>query len=836
MGKKILLSILMMGTLSLTGCSSIKGIIQDEIIKKSGMMDDANYQEYEQYVAAGQLDDEGYYIEEAEAEHASVWVTFSENYNLEVQYYTDEAHRTAVDVSNCYLNPGDSIYAVVSINDETLDDIYSFSGFRIYEYDAEGKRILSSSMSMEAKADEYVLVIPKDYTGTDIAIEPIGEYTKRSITLNDYYKDDNGEQHSLSGKWSVNDKECTDDSVEVDPVTSYIISYEYDSDEYFYLSSSPECYYSNNLDGIVIFNQRGAEDETVDYSVELYKYFSITLISDMDRTVKVNNEDAKFVSTNGELCIDHLKFGDIVTIETDKIWPDLENSQELIVADPNPEPLLDGSYRYTLIVPEKGGEFVFNPRDYSYDYGTISFKCLGKTVNNPQGLAKGRRIYYEQASASEGYWLAGNASEHYIVVGEEEETKDALKAIHFTPMVDVTVNLPQPKAGGTVVYKMNGDRIYGDNVSTYSGAEIIMEFEPWEGWYIDRAGESTYTVGESKIQTIKTGSPTIDDIFTEDEGHKPKLTLELEKSVGKTMEFSLRASGFATEVESYGGGWKVTDIFDKDAGKYNLISNKECIVDGEKIGTDQPIAITMSKRAIQSGTAVRMVITTTDKEKNKVSETRYIDDLSKTLEPIYIYQPGQNASSPIWFDSVEINIGVVDIEKYTPAVASEYTKISVSNIATDKVLSDGTLIEGSQKVSVRIVPDAGYYVTGKKVTNDVYSETMTFSEYQKNISNIIKDHAAKKYCFIQLDASDTFADYAYKLDGNNVSGKISAKEGQKLELTYGITDSAYKLTKGYGGFLGIGSSKTKVTKEIMITSGMDGMTVTKDNFDIQVKK
>lgn len=834
----LLLSTIAMA-LSLTGCSGIKGYLEDKMLQQSGILDDANYKEYEQYSSAGQLDTDGFFLEEtAEITEVDppVRVTFAENNNLNAQYFADKTRRTAIDVSNCHLNPGDSVYAVVSKKDDVSSSMYNFSGFNIYEYDNEGKKV-ASPLSMEQSADFYVLTIPNDFDGAELSLEPVGTYQQRHIKLEDYYIDgDNGQHHNLDGSWIVNDKECQTDSVEISPIISYVISYEYDSDEYFFLSSSPDCYYTSNIDGVVIFDQREAHDETVDYSVELHKYISVTLVSDMDRTVKINSSDVQNVRANEELLLDHLKYGDEVILETNKAWTSLENNRELILKET--ELLSSGQYKYTLIVPEKDGEFTFNPKDYNYDHGTITFKCFGQTVTTTQILAKGSKIYYEMASSDDGYWLAGNASEHYIVVGEELQTKAALQGIHFTPKVAVTVSLPQPEAGGIVTYKLNGKRVYSSSVSTYSGETIAMKFDPWEGWISSVTGEITYTVTDDKSQIVNANGSGIGHVFSEDDDHKPKLTLGLEKSVGEAMQFTLTASGYAMDVESYGGGWKVTDLFDENAGTYDIISNTEYIVSDQKIGTEEPIEITISNKAIQSGTAIRMVITLTDSNKSSTTETRYIDDLSNALDPIYIYKPQENGHSTIWYTSVEITIGVVDIEKYTPPTASANTRISVRNADTNEVLTGGTLIEGSQKVVVMISPDSGYYVTGKKVAKDIYSETMTFSNYLKKINSIIDNHPADKYYTITLDASDSCATYTYKLDGTVVSGTIYAKKDQKLELTYEITDSSYQLTEAQGGIplFGWGSTTTKATKTITISSSLDGNTVTKSTFSINVKK
>ncbi|MBP3804021.1 MAG: hypothetical protein J6I76_09005 [Oribacterium sp.] len=822
--------------IALSGCSSVKEYLGGKMLQRSGVLEDSNYVEYEQYLTDGLLDPNGYYVDESDetgdSSSSDVRVTFAENNNLKVQYYSDSLLRNTTDKSNCSVKKGDSIYATVNISDSIFSSMYEFSDFRIYEYDENGEK-KESTLAMDKSGDAYVLQIPVNLETNSLSIEPIGVYKERTIKLDDYYTDDNEQSQPLSGTWVINDKSYTEDSVNISPVTSYIISYEYNSDEYFYLSSDPECYYSNNFDGIVIFKQREPDDETVDYSVELHKYISVTLVSDMDRSIKVNGEDQGTIEANSELPIHKLKYGDTVTIETNKEWSGLERNRELILTQT--EPLSGGNYRYTFIVPEKDGEFTFNPNDYSYDYGKIRFKCFGQTVYTTQVLARGSKIYYEQESALTGYWLAGKDSEHYIVVGDEESTKAALNNIHFTPKVDVSVELPQPESGGAVEYWLNGSRVYGKSCSTYSGAVITMKLKPWEGWIPEYVGEITYNVGDSKSQTANANGTSIDQVFAEDEGHQPALSVTLEKTVGSSMEFTLDASGYKMDVESYAGGWKVTDIFDKNSKNYNIMDNSQIIVEDKKIGTDKPILFTMSNRAIQSGTAVRMVITFTDSNNKKTSETRYIDDLSNTLDPIDIYDSSSMGTSTVWYKAVDVTIGVVDINKYSAPTASTNTRLTVKNADTNETLTNGYLIENSQKVVVTITPVDGYYVTGKKVSNDVYSDTMKYSDYIKNIDGIISNHPASKYYVITLDKSDTFATYVYKLDGKEVSGTINAKDGQKLELTYEITDGQHKLKQAAGGFIGIGASYTKASKTIKISSDLDGTTVTKLTFGIETE-
>ena len=275
MKRKTILILSAVLSLSLTGCSGIRNRLGEHMLQRSGVLDGKEYQDYEKYEEEGHLDDEGYFTEQTDDErqdHAQIHVTFARNNNLNVAYYTDPDHKDLLDTTDCYLDPGSSVYALVSIQDENVSSMYAFSEFRIFEIDREGRRTESTALKMTGSNTEQAMKIPESFEGTEVVIEPIGNYQQRTISLNDYWSDDDQNKTNLNGTWYVNDEKCTSDKVEISPITPYIISYEFDSGEYFYLSSTPDCYYSNSEDGIVIFNQREAYDETVDYSVELHKY------------------------------------------------------------------------------------------------------------------------------------------------------------------------------------------------------------------------------------------------------------------------------------------------------------------------------------------------------------------------------------------------------------------------------------------------------------------------------------------------------------------------------------------------------------------------------------
>ena len=767
-------------------------------------------------------------------EESRIHVTFGENKNLDVRYFADESHKSPLALP-CYLNPGDSVYAEVIVNGNG-NNPYEFSGFRAFEIDGSGSYVETDSVKSTNTDTNYVLSVAADYQGSDLAVEPIGEFKKRTVTLNDSCFDSAENKITLNGTWFVDNEEHHGGSVELSSRSSHDVRYQYDSEKYFFVSCEPESFYNDSANGEVIFKQLETSDRTTEYTVELHEYLTVTLVSETDRKVCIGDEPERSVKANTELPVEKLRYGQTVRLKTDKEWPALENrNKELIVTDREGSP---GNYTYTLTVPEKGGEFDFSPSDYKYEHGTVSFSCFGSVVTGLQKLAKGSRIYYEQNTAEDGWWLAPGDG-NYVTVGEKDATERALQNIHFTEKVPVTVTLEQPQYGGTVTYRADGKRIDTSEFTTYSGTRIEMEFDPWSGWILDSNAHDgdEYVVNEAN-QLAHGDGYTIGSVFKEDKDHMPLLTVTLEKSVGKDMEFSFSASGFKTDISSYGGGWKPADIIQNGAGKYNLITNSQDIISQQKIGTQIPIMMTMGNRALQAGQAVRFVIEKTDSAGRNESVTNYVTDMTAKLEPIYIYPPEEQPSSKIWYKSVHITVGVIDIEEFKTPSKTPHTTVLVEHVGTNTYLTDGELIEGAQKVTVTIEPDAGYYITGKDVTNDVYRKTMTYSEYTEKLADIIEKHKAARYLTITPDASDAFAMYTYKLDGRDVSGETRVKEGQTLTLTYEITDGVHRLKEGAGGvpLVGWGKSYTKVSKSLTITPALDGSTLTKADFGIEIER
>lgn len=831
MKKKLLFTVLYSAIL-LSGCSGASEYLDDQIRRESGIAGDENYQVFQRYMEEGKLDDEGYYLEDSfnsdktqdTVLSGTVKVSFSENQYLDVKYYSDVEMTKEIRQDESQIAVGSSIYTNISLEKTIPSTSYGFAGFRILEVDADGERTQVDTLVPDENG--FLLQLTPEYEGKDMIIAPYGDYTTRVVSLKSSYLDQDEKEHDLVGTWNVNDKPIDDTSAEINPVSSYIISYDFNGDQYFYLSSEPECYYCNNEDGIVIFNKRESTDETLDYEVKLHEYLSAKVHTNQLRYVTIANGEEQEIEAGTEYEIHRLKYGDQFEIVTDSEWSELENSKELVCLAS--EPLIQSgqsAYKYTMTVPEKGAEFHFDPKEYDFANGELTFFCMGEEVTSPLELAPGRKISYEQKSANDGYWLP--EGDHIITVTTPDQTKKEIESIRFIEQIKVNVSLPQPKFGGQIEYYANGVKINSAQYSGDSGTEISMKFRPWEGWINEFHDGDKYTVTEALNQIISINGKGVDEAFKEDNGHKPELTVVLGKSLGQNLTFEFEASGWVCGEENYEPAWYRND--------YTLVSK-------QRIGTEKGISLSIGNGSIQTGTAIKIQVDKTGEDKSqtrtvKVSESYYrlVDSLTSLQEPIEIYDASCLGDSKVWYSSIKITIKLVDVKAFTQPSALANSTVEVRVADTGVILKTGDILEESEKVTITIQPSSGYYITGKSVQENIYQNTVQFKKLLSDASNMINDHPIEKFVVVVLDTSDLYGTCKYTIAGKEVSGTVYLKVGDKVKLEYVITDSAYAID-GASGFLGtpLGKNETEKTETITIERNHDGQTFTRDSFGIKV--
>ena len=117
---------------TLSGCTGIQKYIQSKIQDNSGILKREEYLIYQQYQSEGKIGTDNYYQEnypeedypeEFSAKDGAIKISFAKNNNLETSYFEDEECTVPLSESDCYLSPGDIIYANISVK----DGVYSSS-------------------------------------------------------------------------------------------------------------------------------------------------------------------------------------------------------------------------------------------------------------------------------------------------------------------------------------------------------------------------------------------------------------------------------------------------------------------------------------------------------------------------------------------------------------------------------------------------------------------------------------------------------------------------------------------------------------------------------------
>lgn len=329
--------------ISLTGCSYIEAE-QEKALKKA-LENEPAYQTYISLEKEGLLDENGCYDngfnEEAVAAIASVdnaWVsvTFADNPDFDIDYYLDKELTIPAD-NGCMLSPGDFIYAsepkIISQN-----TMFEFDRYRIYEWTDAGKRELSS----EIYENNAIYHIPDNFSGTEIIIEPTGIYPDRYIRFGAYCMNIDGEQQTVNGLWTVNDIAYPVLYAELPSTEDYNVKFDYNEDEYFYVSASPSTHTYNDDTGIIEFHTASSEDKNHTYSAILDHYISAETGGKKDKIISalINGKTADI--SDGTLS--KLRADDILTIETNKEYGIFCIQQ----STGEPEILSDGSRRYSF--------------------------------------------------------------------------------------------------------------------------------------------------------------------------------------------------------------------------------------------------------------------------------------------------------------------------------------------------------------------------------------------------------------------------------------------------------------------------------------------------------
>lgn len=735
----VIILVLFLTLLCLSSCS-----VQELLASFTGVNDDNDYKEWKRLEASGQLDENGEYTKDA------VHVTMGTNAFLEIAYFTDSEMQDPITGSSLYMVPGNCVYAKVEKVKNPYTDRYRFKGFRIMEYDKNGNRL--GELNWYNGSDDLLFMLPSDFKGTDIGIEPVGEYLERNIRFCEQVA--NKELPPVGSRWEVNNKRITGETCIVSSVDPYTVNYYYDPGKYFFVSSEPVCFSNIIVDneGIISFEQTDPLSSIDTYDVVLSEYYFVTVKCENGdlQKVLVNKEEQPDISGREKKDIKVKSTDDIMIISTGnkaKVEGDWQHKTEKI------EQNNDGSY---TIVFESGSDedFVFDPSKYQPDHATLKYFLNGTEIVAEANLPYDSVLSYEFVNIDDGYWYPDEIRDIRV---NGESTKEELEKIQIYPDNVVNIYLPQ-FPGGTLIYKVNGRELTGENAEVRYGTLITAEPKAWNGWTTD-ISRIDYRVEENNKLVI----PVNDGMFTEQA--KPNLELKIKVSVPQT-KITIRAEELEKQI-SYAPGDIFAAVFN---GQVQTIVN-------QRIGTVGNIQITLDDIDPDTLSFINVAII-----RDGVKEEMLVNSGEPIVLQVY---PDNNREKLIQNITVELSLAGC----YVPG---DYEHVHVSLLKNDNEITDGYLFL-DERVKVVLVPDEMHYFVGANTMDDCFSQEMAYGEYlDKSFDDVFKNQMKEKKK-VTLVEKGKYGTSAYKVNGVAVNGTVLLKDTDRLEATYTITNNAYEI-------------------------------------------
>lgn len=513
---------------SLTGCGKLNDYVSNSVKESSeqAIQNSDEYQKYTQYSSDGMLDENGLFPMPSTGatgnanDERSVKVTVASNSFLTCVYYTDEETKAPIVSSEMFLTPGESVYiANVSVNND-ISNLYDFSFFRIWSYDQEGRRN-NAPYKEVSNRNGLLLTIPEGFTGTGFSIEPIGNYTSRHITARAFYLDNGQERDLPNGKWEVNNNPFSG-SVDINPVDSYTIIYDYSAykDSYYFVESNPVCWYSKESNNTVIFREVSSNEQETAFEVKMHSFVTMNVknsclswsanlpvIGDHGEgiisSITRGNEDLVRGNTGKDsFQIDKLRVGDTISIRVGKEYKITGVGVNVGTAVPLGSNA-DNGYEYTIVIPDtsKGISIEITERSSNAEgtYEGYNIANADVIINRADGtqLKIGQELPGDDEKVTlritphEGYYIEGfteksdysfikknikfsNLEKHILSILEEHPS------IHF-----ISLNLVFSDEAGSYTYKLDGKAVSGTPLlNVRIGQTLKVEFKANSGYTI----------------------------------------------------------------------------------------------------------------------------------------------------------------------------------------------------------------------------------------------------------------------------------------------------------------------------------------------------------------
>lgn len=816
---KIIINIvsILVALFCLTGCSDK---LLSYMEKNSGVYESEQYLKYLSYNYAPERDND------------AINVTYSKNMYIDTNFYYDDKFENLVDFTECVLKPGSVLYFDnITVNNPKTEQ-YKFSRFNILEFDDENNRtcVYDDWSDLE---NNIAVRIPEDYTGHELSIQPVGIFVDRIIELNDYYVNKDGNEVSLDYEWQIDDTTTHGNQTSIGANNSYSVKYVFDKEKFYFIGA-----YINNkvvktvnpnpdLNGIVVFEISEANDNHNSFSVQLgeLKEVSVSVKNPKNGTYTLNGtEDSGKLSK--DFIIDNLKNGDKLVFTTPENTTITVDKVELVSQKK------DDLYVYTYII-NSNRYFVFNPKDYKFKNGKLVFKYKGEEIKDEKVLEDGSIIEIE-ANADKGYRLSGDVK---TIEVKGEQTKEAINSLKFIKSDDVVVNLKKDVIGGDIIYSIDGERIIGKSVKVSPYEIINIKLEPWNGWKINsniEEKEFDYTVKEIQNQDIHFNyngfEINVNDLFKETSDNKPNLTVELTQNLKDVQML----------VKVYESGTQINGKKEKYSTPFGIGNSEIC---NKKIdGTVNGVMIKVLPEDISLiDKAVKLNISKCSKnvcENDIIYITSLPDDY--TID-IYDYDSKSIAHKSVSYDSLNVVIDLVDIEKFkNHDIENGTIRVLRNDVSDRREVNYRDYLESSTELKVVITPNAGYFVSGNDTSYGTsYTKILTYEKFKKEIENIIKDHEIKKQVLVNFNTEDSYGECIYlRENGDSVSGKVFVNDGENITIKYKVKTDGYQIeTTGIESVINmVTGGKKEITVTRKVTSKDHSKTISIKDFGIKVVK
>lgn len=447
--------------LLLCGCSVLptKEEVESELEKKiqedleKTEHGDTDFATYQMYAESSELDESGYYyheeMDDTEIDPDMIQVSFAKNSQLDILYYSDEAHEHQIPADQfLYLKQGSTIYASDPAHETASNADYAFSRFILYSFDDAGNR---KQLSNGSDSDPLIIQLPSERTVHEISVVPIGAYRRRMLKLEDWYLDVDGSKKPMNGTWYLGERRITDNTFEIKAPESYSFFYRFDSDKYYVSNST--ALEGGNTNGTIYFRNITVQQDVL--SVLLKPFLQASVKSAQNDAVKQVTVDGKKQTADKNGCYEltKLKPGEKVVIRTDaahKIVCDSLN------ADVLSKKKIEDGYDFSCVVPDSGKELRFESvpwgsKDISIDVDSRIVEhipLISRLLNNPEDKLLKLRV------GSEEYTYKELKTRRKITVNEEAELLlivDSNLANQSNLAYEISVNGQNP----VYVYKNN---------------------------------------------------------------------------------------------------------------------------------------------------------------------------------------------------------------------------------------------------------------------------------------------------------------------------------------------------------------------------------------------